>query len=217
MREKHEMAKELPYVANCKNLPALFERIKTARVPEAFTHKFMYETIGLKSVADRSLITLLKKLGFLDQGGKPTQEYPLLKNPKTQGPVIATGIRRAYNALFDANESAHALNPEDARGLIAQVTGAEERTVKLIAYTFSNLVKLADFSSQIEPSTAKTDRAPDDEEEVEQAEVPARPPRGMSNNSAIGSFHFNIQVHLPANGTEETYLNIFSALRKALN
>ena len=27
-------------------------------------------------------------------------------------------------------------------------------------------------------------------------------------------FHYNIQVQLPVNGTEETYLNIFSALRK---
>ena len=27
-------------------------------------------------------------------------------------------------------------------------------------------------------------------------------------------FHYNIQVHLPANGTEEVYLNIFNALRR---
>jgi hypothetical protein len=38
-----------------------------------------------------------------------------------------------------------------------------------------------------------------------------------SNGDARGftpQFHYNIQVQLPANGTEETYLNIFSALRK---
>jgi hypothetical protein len=29
-------------------------------------------------------------------------------------------------------------------------------------------------------------------------------------------FRFNIEINLPSNGTEETYLNIFSALRKAL-
>jgi hypothetical protein len=29
-------------------------------------------------------------------------------------------------------------------------------------------------------------------------------------------FHYNIQIHLPSNATEETYLNIFNALRKAL-
>jgi hypothetical protein len=27
-------------------------------------------------------------------------------------------------------------------------------------------------------------------------------------------FHYNIQVHLPSNGTEETYMNIFNAIRK---
>jgi len=29
-------------------------------------------------------------------------------------------------------------------------------------------------------------------------------------------FRFNIEIHLPSNGTEETYLAIFNALRKSL-
>lgn len=29
-------------------------------------------------------------------------------------------------------------------------------------------------------------------------------------------FRFNIEVHLPSNGTEETYLNIFTALGRTL-
>ena len=30
-------------------------------------------------------------------------------------------------------------------------------------------------------------------------------------------FHYNIQIHLPGNGTEETYLNIFNALRRTFS
>jgi hypothetical protein len=38
------------------------------------------------------------------------------------------------------------------------------------------------------------------------------PPTGLRTD-----FHFNIQVHLPANGTEDTYLNIFNALRRTFS
>ncbi len=27
-------------------------------------------------------------------------------------------------------------------------------------------------------------------------------------------FHYNLQIHLPSNGNEETYMNIFNAIRK---
>ncbi len=69
------MAQELPYLPSYKNVRRLFEKIKAAKIPETFTHKFLYDTIGLKSVSDRPLISLLKQLGFLDNGGKPTSRY----------------------------------------------------------------------------------------------------------------------------------------------
>jgi hypothetical protein len=41
---------------------------------------------------------------------------------------------------------------------------------------------------------------------------------GAADPSRIGSlrpdFHYNLKIHLPANGSEEVYLNIFNALRK---
>ena len=33
-------------------------------------------------------------------------------------------------------------------------------------------------------------------------------------NGLRTEFHYNLQVRLPSNGTEETYLNIFNALSK---
>ena len=42
-----------------------------------------------------------------------------------------------------------------------------------------------------------------------QTETPQRP-QGLRPE-----FHYNIHVHLPSNGTEETYLNIFNAIRKS--
>jgi len=197
------MAKELPYLPTYKNVGRLFERIATAKQPDAFTHKFLSETVGLKSVGDRSLIPLLRTLGFIDNANKPTSDYAMLRNPKESKKVLAAAIRRAYEPLFAANENAHQLTPDELKGLVAQVAGSDAAMTTKILGTFNSLVKLADFATKPEDS-------------VEAAATPSStvtptvPPTKMRPE-----FHYNIQVHLPANGTEETYLNIFNALRKA--
>jgi hypothetical protein len=201
------MAAELPYVPSAKNLPILFEKIRAAKIPDTFTQKVLSETIGLKSVGDRTFISLLKKLKFLDQSGKPTSSYAFLKNTTEAGSAIAEGIRAAYAPLFTANENANELSGSALTGLVAQVTGSDERIVKAVGYTFSSLVKLANFNSN--PQNLSPQNIP----EVENEQGLGQMIRGSGPNLKSG-FHFNIQVHLPSNATEETYVNIFSAIRK---
>jgi hypothetical protein len=75
--EEAALAKDLFYLASYKNVGKLFEKIETARAQEAFTTRFLAETIGLTSPNDRSLITMLKKMDFLDASGRPTEKYGL--------------------------------------------------------------------------------------------------------------------------------------------
>jgi hypothetical protein len=131
------MAKELPYLPTYKNLPVLFEKIEKAKVPDAFTVRYLGDTFGLKSTNDRALIPLLRKLGFLDTSGKPTEEYARLKNNDLARAAIADGIKRGYAPLYEANEAAHELNSDQLKGLVAQVSGTEEGMTRLIAGTFN--------------------------------------------------------------------------------
>lgn len=204
------MANELPYLPSYKNVGLLFEKIKTAKIPETFTQKYLYETIGIKGAGDRPLITLLKNLSFLDGSGKPTSRYAALKNDKIAGIEIARGVKEAYKPLFDANEKAHALNPNDLKGLVAQVSGADTNTTTKIVGTLKALLAVADFESE--------------EQLVEDEKVGEEKPPAMEQEQVLQiggkgkglrpEFHYNIQVHLPSNGTEETYMNIFNAIRK---
>lgn len=202
------MAKDLFYLASYKNVDKLFEKVEAAKAPEAFTNAFLTETIGLKSKGDRNLINMLKKMGFLDATGRPTETYGLLKNKKVAKAAVADGLRKLYAPLFEANEKANELKPEDLKGLIAQVTGAEKNIVNQIAYSFTAIAKNADFTAA-KPDTAKKDG---DGGDGSKPPIPPLPPGGVRTD-----FHFNIQVHLPANGTEETYLNIFNALRRTFS
>jgi hypothetical protein len=199
------MPADLPYLPTYKNVGKLFEKIAAAKTPDTFTHPFLYETLGLKSVGDRPLIPLLKSLGFLDQSGKPTAQYHLLKNKSTSGRAIAEAVRSAYEPLFAANENAHRLTPDELKGLVAQVSGADTKMTAKICGTLNGLIKLADFS----PSAAEGNGGSDEEEESSAQEGTA-PATGLRPE-----FHYNIQIHLPGNGTEETYLNIFNAVRRA--
>lgn len=200
------MAVSLPYLLSYKNLPTLFEKINSAKIPEKFTHNFLLTTIGLKGTADRAMIPLLRYLGYLDPSGTPTPTYRLLKGEKRRA-VLADGIRRAYGPLFDADQDAHKLANDRLKSLVAQVAGTDSDLTGRIAGTFSALTKLADFETA-STEEAKKDTNGDETPPVDQNADRVKP-KGLRTE-----FHYNIQVQLPSNGTEETYLNIFNAIRK---
>ncbi len=208
------MASNLFALPSYKNVGLLFERIASAKAPEAFTQIFLSKTLGITGSSDRPLINLLKKLGFLDSTGKPTSKYARLKNPKTAGRAIAEGIREAYAPLFAANEKANELQKEDLKGVISQVAGTDETGTKQILYTLLALIKQGDFS---------VERVNGDGETVRKEEAPIGPlpdpglKEGVKIGGFRGDFNFNVQVHLPSNGSEETYINIFNAVRKAFS
>lgn len=200
------MAKELPYSVVYGKIPDLLKKIADAKVPDSVTHAFLRDTLGFKSVNDRNLIGLLKSLGILDSSGKPTARYRELKNETSRKSAIAAGIREAYAPLFEANENAHTLSSEGLKGLIAQVAGTDVDMTKRINYTLNALIKEADFSPV--SSNLKKDLKQEKHQDAQVEETPNN--AGKLNTE----FHFNIQVHLPNNGSEETYLNIFNALRE---
>jgi len=208
------MAKELPYLSTYKNVGVLFEKIASAKIPEAFVQKYLYDTLGLKSVGDRQLISLLKAMGFIDQAGKPTPEYSKLKNNMLAGEAIAIGIKRAYAPLFDANEKAHTLSLPELKGLVAQVAGSDTDTTNKIAGTLNAIFKVADFSKVNDRSKDLT-RQDDEGEDIEEPDIKNNGRKASLQGKMHPEFHYNIQIHLPTNATEETYLNIFNALRKS--
>jgi hypothetical protein len=76
-----------------------------------------------------------------------------------------------------------------------------------IARTLGALLKVAKFGPAPPP---KKDEDIDDEEEEADEETKDK----SSSRRLRPEFHYNIQVHLPANATEETYVSIFEAVRK---
>lgn len=213
------MRRDFPYVLVPGKISELFRRISDAKVPDSFSHSYLKDTLGFKSTNDRPLISLLKNLGFLDQSGNPTSRYRELKNDKSKGAAVAAGLKEAFGPLFDANERAHELSAEDLKGLIAQIAGTDRDMTSRISSTFNALLAEADFNAVLEvPRNLEEEAPPNDTSGLAvKNDHMVKIPESVAAKagSANPEFHFNIQVHLPNNGTEETYLNIFNALREA--
>lgn len=207
------MPASLPYLSSNKNVDVLFSTIQSAKVPDRFTQDFLATTIGLKGTNDRGMIPLLRTLGFLDQSGAPTAAYRQLKNRDSAKIAIANGVRAAYAPLFEANENAQSLASDKLKGLVAQVAGTDDDMTARIVSTFNALSKQGDFSSRAPVPESGGEEGEDSTPDADEAtgKQPTRVPLGKGLNP---QFHYNIQVHLPSNATEEVYLNIFNAIRK---
>lgn len=81
-----------------------------------------------------------------------------------------------------------------------------------IAGTFSALSRLGDFNAEV------VDDVKDEINGAKKIELTSESSGQIVDKGRVAGlrteFHYNIQVHLPSNGTEEVYLNIFNALRK---
>jgi hypothetical protein len=204
------MPVQLPYLSSYKNVATLFDKIASARVPDTFNQNFLQDIIGLKSTNDRPLIPFLRNLGFIDAANKPTQKYNLLKGSENQRKAaIAEGLRLAYRPLFDANEQAYTHTGEKLRSLVGQVAGTDEDMTGRIANTFAAVAKLGDFKAEAPKEEKKKDASGQNPEGDREETHTIGRPKGLRTE-----FHYNIQVVLPSNGTEEVYLNIFNAIRK---
>jgi hypothetical protein len=202
------MPTSLPYLPSNKNVGELFAKIQSAAIPPKFTQEFLQTTIGLKGTNDRPLIPLLRTLGFLDQSNTPTANYSLLKSKDKSKVAIGEGVKAAYRPLFNSDEGAHELSNEKLKSLVAQVAGTDDVMTARIAATFSALTKQGDFRGSSLPKI--------DDEIKEDEDDAAKDDKGAGGVRKLkADFQYVIQVQLPTNGSEETYLNIFNAIRKS--
>src|SRR4051794_30797966 len=99
------MAVPSAYLTTVKNVPAIFDALRSASVPNRFSYDFLKQ-LGFGSSSDRPMIPVLRTLGFLDDGNKPTDRYRQFKDPNLSKQVLAEALRDAYADVFAVDTSA---------------------------------------------------------------------------------------------------------------
>jgi hypothetical protein len=209
------MATKLPYLASPGLVPRILQKIQEAKRPERFTHDFLETKLGFSGGSARAIIPLLKRMGFLNPDGTPTNLYNQFRNLDTQGYAAAQGIRNAYQELFERNEYANELDKDGLKSLIVEITGAsyDDRSLDLTVSTFEKLKAFADFeASPIDRPTAA-------DIQISHQGPSEKPPLDASLNRGqdVGlNIAYTINIVMPETTNPEVVDNIFRSIREKL-
>jgi hypothetical protein len=210
------MAAQLPYLVTPGLAPKILAKIQEARRPDRFTQDFLETKLGQSGGSARAIIPLLKRMGFLNSDGSPSNLYDRFRNAETQASAVAEGIRTAYSDLFDRNRYAGDLSKEKLKALMTEVTGAasDDRAIELTLSTFLKLKELADFDADPKSEALQ-------ERQSLAAIAVADPRLGTdrlaSNSREVGlNLAYTINIVLPETTNPEVFNAIFGSIRENL-
>lgn len=211
------MSFTMSYLTSVKNVESMFNSIIGAKAPERFTTKFL-EDLGFKSSTDRLFIGMLKALGFLDEGGQPTQRYYEFLDQSQSKRIVAMGIEEAYEDLFNLNRNAQNMSNDDVKNKLKTLTQGQksDRVIEQMAMTFRALCSYADWANhdeqRIYTNTTKENRNNEEEASVSSNETS----KIEKIDDAKMNLHYNIQIHLPETTNMAVYDAIFQSLKRHL-
>jgi hypothetical protein len=197
-----------PYIISNNKLEPIFARIRTAARPERFSRDTLTKW-GFTASNDRAMMAVLKELGFLNEGGVPTEYYDRLRDPNDWQYVLGERMLDLYSDLFAIDGKIQNASDAEIKGAISRITGKDDESVKRYYSTFKTLATLAKFEPKPKP-TSKSE--PPKEKPI--SEKPERRPEEPMKRGT--EYHYNIQIHLPVTTDITVYNAIFKSLKENL-
>ena len=206
------MALPTAYLTSQKNLGGILDALKTAKAPDKFTLAFL-ESLEYSSSSDRLIVGVLKSLGFLDDGGRPTDRYFRFLDQTQSDRVLAEGIRAAYEDLFRVNINANQMSKQEVVNKFKTLSQGKisDSVLDKMAMTFTALVKLGDFNAPPAEAAATDTGAPRQQAGSAATE---RTLAAEGVGRTLGGLVYNIQIVLPESRDQAVYDALFSSLRR---
>jgi len=206
----------LPYVVSPGNVPKALEAIIAAATPEKVSQNFVKTILKIPGGSGDQMASFLKKIGFADSGGSPTEIYKKFRNGSERGWAAAESLRVGYAPLYRKNEFLHELSDKDLRGLILEETGlpTDSNVPGYILSCIKSLKKYADFGASVvtdedsSPSPGPGSYIPTPQQ-ISGAVHSQTPHRTETIGLSVG---YNINLNLPAT----TDIAVFNAIFKSL-
>lgn len=97
------MAKNLPYLVTTGSIKKALQKIKSVPTPPRVTQDFVKTKLQIKGGSGNAMASFLKKIGFVNPDGTPSDLYVKFRNPATSGAAVAEAIRIGYEPLYEHN------------------------------------------------------------------------------------------------------------------
>lgn len=207
----------LPYVVSPGNVPKALDAIIAAATPDKVSQNFVKTILKIPGSSGDQMTSFLKKIGFADSGGSPTEIYRKFRNASQRGWAAAGSLKYGYASLYRKNEFLHELSDKDLKGLILEETGlsSDSSVPGYILSCIKSLKKFADFdeAEEIPGDTA------DDERPISAPQrFSEEPPSSVAEQAAsVGlSLGYTINLNLPATTDIAVFNAIFKSLKENL-
>ncbi len=211
------MAEGPSYTTVPGRIPALLGKVRDTAVPPKATIDWLRQ-VGFTSSNDRTLISVLRQIGFVDTTGVPQPAWREYRGAGYRS-VLGRAIVLGYSSLYDTYPDAHNRSSTELAHILNTKTDAGKQAVDKMVNTFKNLAKEADFSATpAEPGSGESSNG-------------SGQPEGSSNGSEIGSeasvvtrtvtangmtINVNVQLTLPETSDEKVFEAFFKSMRKYL-
>ena len=211
------MAK-LPYTTSPGSIEKALKAIQSAATPPTVSQDFVKTILKIPGGSGNQIASYLRKVGFVNPDGSPSDLYKAFRNSATQGDSAAKALREGYKPLYVRNEYMHELSDEKLRGLIIEETGQGDDS-SVVGLTMSSIKALKKFAKWHE---VKTKLDPGNEQVIT---VESKSKNGSANGDDLGqipprrvglNLSYTINLNLPATSDVAVFNAIFKSLKENL-
>lgn len=203
----------LPYTTAPGNIERALIAIKSAATPDRVTQDFVKTILKIPGGSGDQITAFLRKVGFVNADGTPSDLYKRFRNEATSGAAVAEALKLGYAPLYRRNEFMHALPEEELRGIVIVETGAAKDSVvpDNVVASIEGLKKFAKFNGSPAPV----------EQQAPAAALIPRPeePRSdtLHRSRRVGmNLSYTINLNLPATSDIAVFNAIFKSLKENL-
>jgi len=189
------------------------------KVPSVVTDSYLTSQLNVQPVAARAYIAELRKLGLLDEDGRPTEVAKKWRMPETYREASDELLRSIYpEELLDVAPPEDGDRDKAVRWFMT-AAGLGEGSAKNKAATYLMIggAELPDETPKPRAAASKGDTQSKREKPSGGGEKdPNDPHNGLTASAPLPPLNVNIQIHISADATNEQIEAIFANMNKYL-
>lgn len=206
----------LPYITAPGNIEKAFNGIKAAATPERITQDFVKTILKIPGGSGDQVTAFLKKLGFSNSDGTPSDIYKKFRNVSSSKKAAAEALRFAYAPLYKRNEYMHELSDDQLKGLIIEETGQgqDSAPVALVLSSIKAIKKFCDFSNSHAGDVV--DKKIVVEDNIQMGKLKESNDFSLPRKDLGFNLSYTINLNLPATSDIAVFNAIFKSLKDNL-
>ncbi len=202
---------DYPYSAVPRKLREVLLKIQSLGIPAKVNLKWL-ESIGYKSKNDRSMITVLKFIKFINAPGDPSELWKQYRGSDKEK-VLARGIRESYSELFATYPDAFKRSSSELENFFGIYTTAGKQVIGKTVNTFRTLCELAKFDED----AVKPHERGESQEILSSGIIPQPAPVTQEPmTGSMPSVHIDVQIHISSDCSLGQIDQIFASMGKHL-